>query len=513
VGMRRRGKRRRGKGHRRKNGITGRTATTNPGGNLERKPPLAFGAAERDAIGETPNPRMRSIPSLPSLRALLLLPALLSPCAGQAGGPLRLELHDFGRAAGWSAFAPRDEIRPRCFVDTALFRSAPDSLAISGAGNPAEYGGWAYTAGGIRSAQSYRLTAYYRALSVGDPARQVVARIDWLDAKGERAGEPDYAYETAADGDWTRVTLCVPAPPQAASARIELSLGWAPQGTVWWDDVSFEETQPPPARWVRIGTVSLHPQHAADNLEAWLGALDRAAVDKPDIVCLGEELLIEGNSRPYSGPSTERLGERARKYGMYIVAGLTERDGAVDYNTAVLIDRHGRVAGRYRKVHLPREEVEGGLTPGGAYPVFDTDFGRIGMMICWDAEYVDAAKAMALQGAEILFVPAAGGYMTLLKARALENHLYVVSSGYGFESAIIDPTGSVLFSTMDSGVSRTIAVNLAERFMDPWLGDMRPRFHKEVRRDIPMPGAGTPTAWRAAEPGSARPSPGPDTSP
>jgi predicted amidohydrolase len=92
------------------------------------------------------------------------------------------------------------------------------------------------------------------------------------------------------------------------------------------------------------------------------------------------------------------------------LAGLTERDGPVDYNTAVLIDRHGRVAGKYRKVHLPREEIEGGLTPGGAYPVFDTDFGRIGMMICWDGEYVDSARALAIQGAEILFVPAAGGY-------------------------------------------------------------------------------------------------------
>jgi predicted amidohydrolase len=95
---------------------------------------------------------------------------------------------------------------------------------------------------------------------------------------------------------------------------------------------------------------------------------------------------------------------------------------------------------------------------------------------------------MAFQGAEILFVPAAGGYLTLLKARALENHLYVVSSGYDVESAIIDPTGEVLFSTMESGVTKTVSVNLAERFTDPWLGDMRPRFHKEIRGDIPVPG-------------------------
>ena len=444
-----------------------------------------------------PTAAMRAI-----LTPLLVCAWLVVPSAGLcdawAGDRLHVELRDFGGggpgAAGWSAWAERGEIQPRCFVDTAHFRSAPDALAISGDGNPAEYGGWAYPVGAVRAGAYYRLTAYYRAQSVPDVRRQVVARLDWLDDQGRRAGQPDYAYETSADGEWTRVTLAVPAPLRAARVRIELSLGWAPQGTVWWDDITFEETAPPPARWVRIGTVSLHPRDNPDNLGAFLLALDAIARDKPDIVCLGEEILIAGSSRPYAGaaeaipgPSTSRLGERARRYGMYIVAGLTERDGRVLYNTAVLIDRHGNVAGKYRKVYLPREEVEGGLTPGDACPVFETDFGRIGMMICWDAEYADPARAMAIQGAEILFVPAAGGYLTLLRARALENHLYVVSSGFDVESAIIDPTGEVLFATKDSGVSKTMAVDLGRRFVDPWLGDMRARFHKELRRDILAP--------------------------
>jgi predicted amidohydrolase len=263
---------------------------------------------------------------------------------------------------------------------------------------------------------------------------------------------------------------------------------------VWWDDIAFEQTAPPPDRRVRIGTVSLHPRNAADNLGAYLRALDAIAKDKPDIVCLGEEILNEGNSRTYAataepipGPSTRRLGERAGKYGMYVVAGLIERDGHALYNTSVLIDRHGDVAGKYRKVYLPREEIEGGLTPGTDCPVFDTDFGRIGIMVCWDAEYIEPARALAVQGAEVILVPAAGGYLTLLRARALENHLYIVSSGFDVESAIIDPTGFVLFETRDSGVNKTISVNLEDRFLDSWLGDMRARFHKEMRTDIVTP--------------------------
>ena len=428
-----------------------------------------------------------------------LLAALAGRCAAQQGGRLWLDPKGLGAdgrtPAGWAAWAERDEIRPRCFVDPGRFRSAPGSLAISGDGNPLEHGGWARQVGGIRAGRFYRLTAYYSCKSVPDEGRQVVARVDWLDEQGRRVGQPDYASDTSEDGPWRRVTLRVPAPPMAAGARVELALGWAPQGTVWWDDVALEEAPPPPARWVRVGTVSLHPRGNPDNLGAYLQAIDDIAKDKPDIVCLGEEILLEGNSRTYAsaaeaipGPSTGRLGERARKYGMYIVAGLTEREGRAVYNTAVLIDRRGNVAGRYRKVYLPREEIEGGVTPGRDLPVFETDFGRIGMMICWDSEYVDPARALALRGAEIVFVPAAGGYLTLLKARALENHLYVVTSGFDVESAIINPEGDVLFATKESGAHGTIPIDLADRLLDPWLGDMRARLHKETRRDIPIPG-------------------------
>jgi predicted amidohydrolase len=438
---------------------------------------------------------MRFAPLAAGVGVLL---ALAGSSPAQPASGLRIELRDFAAAgeaaSGWSIWAQRDEIRPRCYVDPTHFRSAPDALAISGNGNPLEYGGWAHTIGNIKPGQYYELAAYFSTWSVPDESRQVLARLDWLDASGRRVGQPDYAYETSPDGPWTRVALKVPAPASAAGVRLELTLGWAPQGTVWWDDISFAETPAPPERWVRIGTVSLHPRNNPDNLGAYIRALDEVAKERPDIVCLGEEILNEGNSKSYistaepiPGPSTRRLGESARRHGMYLVAGLIERDGRGAYNTSVLIDRRGNVAGKYRKVYLPREEIEGGLTPGSTCPVFETDFGRIGIMVCWDAEYTDAARALAEQGAEMVLVPAAGGYLTLLKARALENHLYVISSGFDVESSIIDPTGTVLFATLDSGVHKVIRVNLAERFTDPWLGDMRARFHKEIRTDLLPP--------------------------
>jgi predicted amidohydrolase len=123
-----------------------------------------------------------------------------------------------------------------------------------------------------------------------------------------------------------------------------------------------------------------------------------------------------------------------------------------------------------------------------AYPVFDTDFGKIGMMICWDLQYVEPARALAAQGAEMILMPIWGGNYTLMKARAIENHVFLVSAGYDVETAVIDPNGEALHETRQSGVMKTVPINLSQRFLDPWLGDMRARFHKEIRWDVPIVG-------------------------
>jgi predicted amidohydrolase len=381
-----------------------------------------------------------------ALFAAVLLLAALGPAARSDPG-LALDLKDApGAPSAWAATAQRDALRPACRVDAAVYRSRPASLAIAGGGNPAEYGGWTRTVTGLQAGHWYRFTGYYRVAQVPDEDRQVVARIDWRDAAGQRVAQPEYPFVKTADGAWTRLSYAAPAPAGAVAARVELLLGWAPQGTVWWDDVALREEAAPAPRPLRLGTVSVHPRHDPDPLGAFLRAIDAIAPDKPDIVCLGEEINLEGNGRTYldaaepiPGPSTERLGERARRYGIYLVAGLTERDGALSYNTAVLIDRQGRVAGKYRKVYLPREEIEGGLTPGRDCPVFDTDFGRVAIMVCWDGSFPDVARIMGRKGAEVILVPAAGGYLTFLRSRALENHLYVVTSGYDVESSIINP--------------------------------------------------------------------------
>src|SRR5512134_3457063 len=123
------------------------------------------------------------------LCVLFLLNGTASPA-----GSLKVTFSDFTNSqAGsvWQKWAQREEIQPRCYIDARTFRSAPNSLAISGNSNAAAYGGWSTVIEGIRPGQYYLMTAYYRAQWVPHQQFQVVARLDWLNNKGNRIEQPD----------------------------------------------------------------------------------------------------------------------------------------------------------------------------------------------------------------------------------------------------------------------------------------------------------------------------------
>jgi predicted amidohydrolase len=191
-------------------------------------------------------------------------------------------------------------------------------------------------------------------------------------------------------------------------------------------------------------------------------------------------------SEPVPGPTTQRLGEFARKHKTYLVAGLYEREGQVVYNTAVLLDREGHLAGKYRKVYLPREEMEQ-LTPGNDYPVFHTDFGTLGIMTCYDVAYADPARGLTAGGAEIVVMPIWGGDQTLARARAIENQVYLVASGYDHPTYIMDPSGEWLATARERGSAAIATVDLTKCLRQPNnnMGDMRNRLPKELRLDVP----------------------------
>ena len=131
--------------------------------------------------------------------------------------------------------------------------------------------------------------------------------------------------------------------------------------------------------------------------------------------CQTENVDLFDLAEPIPGPSTEFFGELAKECGVVIVTSLFERRApGLYHNTAVVIERDGTIAGKYRKMHIPDDPAyyeKFYFTPGdiGFHPI-DTSLGRLGVLVCWDQWYPEAARLMALQGAELLIYPTAIGY-------------------------------------------------------------------------------------------------------
>jgi predicted amidohydrolase len=363
-------------------------------------------------------------------------------------------------------------------------------LRQQGRGNPAVDGHWARKVA-VKAGLYYQFQAEYLAKNVTTPARSVLARVEWLDENGKRVLTPEYPLTSPhvmRDG-WTIVTGTYQTPAKASQAQLELHLRWAPDGDVRWRAAELKESSPPVSRIVKLATVNHRPRGTKSpqqNLEQFARQVDEAGRRQADILCLPEGITVVGNGRSYAevaepipGPSTQSLGELARKHRMYLVAGLYERAGTAIYNTSVLVGRDGTLAGKYRKVCLPREEIDGGITPGREYPVFDTDFGRVGMMICWDVHFPEVARELAARGAEVILMPIWGGNETLARARAIENQVYLVASGYDFKTAIYDKSGQPLAESTEDPSVLVTEVDLNARLLWPWLGDWRARIWRE----------------------------------
>lgn len=399
-------------------------------------------------------------------------------------------------AGGWKSWSPRPGIAPNFKVDSTVDRSGGGSLLIAGNGNAAAVGAWQRTVPGIEAGKVYRFTARARVHQV-DPIHSVFARLQWLDIDGKPVRPTDYIRVASTNDEWMRFEQVIKAPEKARHALVELFYAWAASGTVWWDEIRIAEEGTYRPRRVRLMTVFHRPQgtkSSAESVEGFCRLVENSRERLPDLVCLPEGITVVGTGMTYAeasesvpGPTTERLGRLARQLRTYVVAGLYERIGNVIYNSAVLLDRNGQLAGTYRKTHLPREEMEGGLTPGSDYPVFSTDFGKLGMMICWDVQFPEPARALALQGAEIIALPIWGGSEVLARARAIENHAYLVSSSYDMKTFIVNPAGEVLAEATATSPVATVEINLDDAPIQPWLGDMRHRTWIERRNDLPLP--------------------------
>jgi predicted amidohydrolase len=212
-------------------------------------------------------------------------------------------------------------------------------------------------------------------------------------------------------------------------------------------------------------------------------------------------------AEPIDGPSSEAIAEACRETGAHAVAGFIEKDGSSFYNAAMLVGPNG-IIGEYRKVHLPFLGVDRFLTPGDKpFRVFDLPFGRIGINICYDASFPEAARALKLLGAELIILPTnwpTGAWRTaefIINSRACENHVSFaavnrcgVERGWEFigRSKVADVNGDTVAEAAREGEETLIVevdlqeanknkiVNVAGSYEIDRLADRRPEFYEII---------------------------------
>lgn len=229
---------------------------------------------------------------------------------------------------------------------------------------------------------------------------------------------------------------------------------------------SIRDTVPPPSvakdsappksvgRPVRVVALSFHNQPIDDIVRI----VDEEGARGADLIVL-PEAWPGAEPLPLDGPLMKRISALAKKHRTYIVNSIFRQGDGKDYNSAILIDRDGRVAGVYDKaypfwVELERNEK---LDVGGDIPVFETDFGKLGIAICFDVNFPELWRRLADRQAEIVVWPSAYCAGSALQAHAINHHYYIVTSTWRNQSLVYDITGEQLVSSKREGINVTRA--------------------------------------------------------
>lgn len=387
---------------------------------------------------------------------------------------------------GWSVWEPEWE-NAACRIRT----SAGNGLVIDST-DPYAVGGVTQDIKGIKGGQAYAIKSVCQLRDIPAPYHSLLVRVSWM--RGGKLLHPAgmLVRGPIIEDGVAKFDDVLVAPEDADSARLSVTVKWPRGGTVRWKSVSMHPAPIPGSRKVKVGTVFLRPRNSTPqkNLKLWCEQIDTAGELGLDILCLGEAILAVGTqatlkdrAQPIPGPISEVLGQAAKKNNIWLVAGLTELDNEIVYNTAVLLNRKGELAGKYRKVHLPREEWKKGIRPGYKYPVFETEFGKVAIQICYDWFFPEAAEIFALHGAEIIFAPTWGNTLpdeegkvdgeSTFRVRARDNGVYMVPSVYDGNSLVIDPMGRILASNKGKEGVFWAQIDLNKRETLRWVGHWR----------------------------------------
>jgi len=401
----------------------------------------------------------------------------------------------------WTITGPVASMQPVTVIDTEIKFSGGYCLRMES--NNSNCHGIAAQTVEITTGQTYFFSARFRGENISSIDKSILIRIKWFKDDEQLGYNYIYHIDEVTDG-WFLAQDRIKAVDGAAKAEISLLFRWS-TGTVWWDDVSMEPCPEVSPRNIKAGTLYFKPPGPTveKNVALMSEMLDQAGQAGCDIVCLPEGwptcntglgmTRVEANT--LGGSASVMMSQKAEQYGMYIVSGLYSWEGDTLKNVAVLYDRKGKIHGIYEKIQLPDSETEQGAVPGNSFPVFTTDFGNIGILICWDIAFPEVSRILALNGAEILFCPIWGDvrgsetWKITARSRAIDNGVFFVTSIFDGHSIIVNPAGDVL---AESGIQGTlISATIDLNYNPPWhwignagLGVWDGVWRKDRRSDV-----------------------------
>ncbi|MBZ5564122.1 MAG: carbon-nitrogen hydrolase family protein [Acidobacteriia bacterium] len=280
--------------------------------------------------------------------------------------------------------------------------------------------------------KTYRMRARFRFSGLDDINRNLVHGVF---AENFNNGIFQYRKE----GEWIVGEGHFPGPPKDLDGEVRLYFRYSATGKVWWEQVSLEECAPIAPRPVKLAV-----SWGTGDLKYWERWLDAAGSRGADLALMPE--MFNGIEDPMKaetedGPSRRLMAEKACQWKMHVSGTTYVWRGDLVFNTAPLFDREGKLIGIYDKNMVYEPELDMGAAPGRGFPVFPTDLGKVGIMICYDSWFPKTAEILALKGAELILFPNAGYYAELMHARAADNCVFIAVSSLSNPAGVWDSAG------------------------------------------------------------------------
>lgn len=348
---------------------------------------------------------------------------------------------------GWEFKTARPSLAPSfCLTE----KDSRRFLMATGNGQP-DCVGYVRTEVSITLGKTYHFRVRFKKSEGLNPQRHLL-----FQCFGSGANNGIFDFRRLDDG-WIEGDAKIHYPGQGgAQAEVRLFFRLNAHETAWLKNVSLVETNPIQPRWVRVACTQGH-----STLDSCRQVLDATGEMDVDIVLLTEWMRGGLLPEPVPGPSSELMSEKAKQYKMYVAGNIVCHDETKDrlYNTSLLYDRQGKLVGTYDKIHPYSPEVneaDHGITPGSKVPVFKTDFGKVGFIICYDSWFTDVAQLLGLKGAEIILFSSAGYYRSLMPARAADNNVRIVASTSNNQYGVWDTVGRDVLNPDADPTSRPV---------------------------------------------------------